>query len=143
MRLTPLLAALTLCLFVQPASAEWFTADGNALLPGVPTAAGTSSDGATRVAITCLSGKTPVFVLETGSEDGPPAGDVTLAIDGQPFVIEARREDTLWVGTASPRLISALARGIRLAAVTPGASETIVSLRGSARALGEALAGCG
>ncbi|MEO1460510.1 MAG: type-F conjugative transfer system secretin TraK, partial [Pseudomonadota bacterium] len=49
---------------------------------------------------------------DTGRSDGPPSGDVTLAVDGRAEVVEARREDDLWIGTATPRLISALAGGM-------------------------------
>lgn len=143
MRLLTALAALALAVATQQASAEWSVESSNALLPGVPSAAAPSSDGQTIISVLCLSGKTPVFVVDTDRNDGPPSGDVTLAIDGRAVVVEARREDDLWIGSASPRLVSELARGIRLAVVTPGESETIISLRGSARALGEVLAGCG
>ncbi|MEM6356513.1 MAG: hypothetical protein AAF844_12640 [Pseudomonadota bacterium] len=127
----------------QPAFADWAVQDGNALLPGIPTAAAASGDGDMNFGVVCLSGKTPIFVIDTGRADGPPSGDVTLAVDGRAEVVEARREDDLWIGSASPRLISALARGIRLAVLPPGETETIISLRGSARAIGEALTGCG
>ncbi|MEL7172378.1 MAG: hypothetical protein AAFN05_05355 [Pseudomonadota bacterium] len=147
MRLPVALYALALAFVLgvssQPASAQWAVEDGNALLPGTPSASGASGDGSMSIAVVCLSGKTPIFVLDTGRSDGPPSGDVTLAVDGRAEVVEARREDDLWIGTATPRLISALAGGIRLAVLTPGESETIISLRGSARALGEALTGCG
>ncbi|MEM6678510.1 MAG: hypothetical protein AAF675_11645 [Pseudomonadota bacterium] len=127
----------------MPASAQWFVGPGSELLPDTPSAVGPSQDESTVIAVTCLSGNTPIFILEMPTDDGPPDGEVVLAIDGRPYAVEARREDTLWIGTVSPRLVADLAAGIRLAAVAPGKPEVIISLRGSARAIGEVLTGCG
>lgn len=124
------------------AQAEWSVRPDSGWIIEEPTAIGTSTDGSQAIGITCFSGKPPIFLLFTGQETGPALASITMRIDGRSYVAEAQREDDTWVGEPTPLLMAALARGIELDVLAPGAKPARISLRGSARAISTATTDC-
>ena len=134
------IAALTMTAGV--AAANWSVAPESGWIVEAPTAFGPADGGGAAVALTCFDDKAPLAIVTTGQQEGPEISDVIMTIDGREFRLAARREDDKWIGEPTPLLIAALARGLVLEVSAPAAEPARISLRGSARALGEVMTPC-
>lgn len=138
--------AFALLFAAAPALADWSFAPAGNWVSETPTAIGVSDDGTHGLHVTCAGGAPFLYANGYPARSGANTQEsFAVVVDGARFGVTGEHSppDGLWTGRPPQALIDALKAGSRAEIVIGGQAGVALNLRGSSRAIGSALGGCG